>query len=226
MKKVKFSFLNLASRTFPASAQTYLSVSSSTSKISEPISSTKGITWVLQHGGLLLHTSMPPTFFSQDLFSDVDCFKSLYWICYNIFSVFCFVFFWPRGMWDLCSPNRDPTHTPCIWSWSLNLWTVGEVPHTFHAFVLSSTCRKCWFCLICYLPPFLDSALDGTSLWSLPWSLCLKWSPHSLNFHSISLVIHSVTPWILGRDAGVCTLFPFLDCEFIEAWIIFVFYHP
>ena len=22
--------------------------------------------------------------------------------------------FWPRGMWDLCSPTRDQTQTPCL----------------------------------------------------------------------------------------------------------------
>ena len=26
--------------------------------------------------------------------------------------------FWPRGMWDLSSPSRDRTHTPCIGRWN------------------------------------------------------------------------------------------------------------
>ena len=36
--------------------------------------------------------------------------------------------FWPWGMWDLSSPPRDQTHTPCIEKWSLNHWTSSEVP--------------------------------------------------------------------------------------------------
>ena len=41
-------------------------------------------------------------------------FLSLYWICYNIASVFYVLFFWPRVMWDLSSPTRDRNCTPCI----------------------------------------------------------------------------------------------------------------
>ena len=31
-------------------------------------------------------------------------------------------------MWDLSSPARDRTHTPCIGKQSLNHWTTSEVP--------------------------------------------------------------------------------------------------
>ena len=45
---------------------------------------------------------------------------------------YCFFFyvlvFWPRGMWDLSSPTRDRTLTPCIGRQSLNHWTTREVP--------------------------------------------------------------------------------------------------
>ena len=45
---------------------------------------------------------------------------------------YCFFFyvlvFWPRGMWDLSSPTRDQTLTPCIGRRSLNHWTAREVP--------------------------------------------------------------------------------------------------
>ena len=41
-----------------------------------------------------------------------------------------FWFLWPWGMWDLCSPTRDWTHTPCIERWSLNHWTSRKVPCT------------------------------------------------------------------------------------------------
>ena len=37
-------------------------------------------------------------------FFDVDHFKSLYW-----------VFFWPRGMWDLNFLASDQLQIPCIW---------------------------------------------------------------------------------------------------------------
>ena len=37
------------------------------------------------------------------------------------------VFFWPRGLWDLSSPTRDWTCTPCIGRWNLRLWTTREV---------------------------------------------------------------------------------------------------
>ena len=40
---------------------------------------------------------------------------------------FCLFVFWPRGMWDLSSPTRDQTLTPCIGRWSLNCWAAWEV---------------------------------------------------------------------------------------------------
>ena len=39
-------------------------------------------------------------------------FKSLYWICYNIASISCFVFFWSWVMWNLSSPTSDWTRSP------------------------------------------------------------------------------------------------------------------
>ena len=50
-----------------------------------------------------------------------------------------FLFFWPWGMWDLRSPTRDQTCTPCIGRWSPNHWTTREVPGpTLLATALSS----------------------------------------------------------------------------------------
>ena len=74
-----------------------------------------------------------PLFFSKDFFFfDVDQFsKSLYWIYYNKYCfgfMFCFVLFWPQGMWDLSSPTRNWTCTPCIWRWSLNHWASSGIP--------------------------------------------------------------------------------------------------
>ena len=49
------------------------------------------------------------TFFFK-FFFNVDHFKSLYWICYNITSALCFEFL-PWGMRKLSSQTRDWTHT-------------------------------------------------------------------------------------------------------------------
>ena len=52
---------------------------------------------------------------------------------------FCFMVFWPRGMWDLGSLTRDPTHMPCTGRQSLNHWTTRKIPtYNFNLHVLSS----------------------------------------------------------------------------------------
>ena len=51
----------------------------------------------------------------------------------TLLLLFYVLVFWPRGIWDLSSPTRDRTHTPCIGRQSLNQWTAREVsryPHT------------------------------------------------------------------------------------------------
>ena len=45
---------------------------------------------------------------------------------WQYFVCFMFWFFWPRSIWDLSSPTRDP-HTPCIGRQSLNYRTTREV---------------------------------------------------------------------------------------------------
>ena len=42
--------------------------------------------------------------------------------------LFWVLIFWPRGMWELSSPTRDGTSTPCIGKQNLNHWTSREVP--------------------------------------------------------------------------------------------------
>ena len=42
--------------------------------------------------------------------------------------LFIFCLFWPWVLWDLSSPTRDWTRTPCIGGWILNHWTTKEVP--------------------------------------------------------------------------------------------------
>ena len=64
--------------------------------------------------------------------------KSFFFLMWTIFKVFIelvtilllfyVLVFWPRGMWDLTSPTRDRTLTPCIGRLSLNHWTAREVP--------------------------------------------------------------------------------------------------
>ena len=49
----------------------------------------------------------------------------------TILLLFYVLVFWPRGMWDLSSPTRDRTYTPCIGRRSLNHWTAREVPIYF-----------------------------------------------------------------------------------------------
>ena len=36
--------------------------------------------------------------------------------------------FWPQDIWDLISPTRDQTCTPCIGRQNLNHWITREVP--------------------------------------------------------------------------------------------------
>jgi len=64
--------------------------------------------------------------FSFKIF-DVERFWSLYWICYNIASIWYFALLGAWGMWDPSSVTRDWTHTPCIGRWSLNHWTTKDV---------------------------------------------------------------------------------------------------
>ena len=59
---------------------------------------------------------------------------------------YCFCFyvsvFWPGDFWDLSSPNRDRTHTPCIGRWSLNCWTPQASLNT-HCFKIEKTPGVC-----------------------------------------------------------------------------------
>ena len=59
----------------------------------------------------------------------------LMWTIFKVFIEFVtilFLFyalvFWLWGMWDLTSPTRNWTCTPCIGRWSPNHWTAREVP--------------------------------------------------------------------------------------------------
>ena len=61
---------------------------------------------------LLAHASVP-SWLKDDFFFNMDHFQSLYWICYNIASVFLlmFLFFGYQALGGLCSLTRDWTRT-------------------------------------------------------------------------------------------------------------------
>ena len=69
-------------------------------------------------------------------------FLSLYWICYNIVSVFCFGFLAMRhvGSW---------TCTPCFGERSLNSWTTREVLVFFPLSFLFLPPLPSFICLLC-----------------------------------------------------------------------------
>ena len=66
----------------------------------------------------------------------VFCFVKIFFLMWTIFKVFieCVTILllfsvsisWPRGTWDLSSPTRDRTCTPCTERWSPNHWTARE----------------------------------------------------------------------------------------------------
>ena len=65
-------------------------------------------------------------FFKDFFFWCGPVLKSLLNFLQYCFS-FMFLVFWRRGVWDLSSPTRDRTRTPCIGRWSLHHWAAREV---------------------------------------------------------------------------------------------------
>ena len=55
----------------------------------------------------------------------------------TILLLFYVLVFWPPGMWDLSSPTRDRTRTPCTGRGSLNHWAAREVPTRHILFFLN-----------------------------------------------------------------------------------------
>ena len=60
---------------------------------------------------------------------------TIMWTIFKVFNLlqccFCFkfwFFFWPWSMWDLSSPTKVRTPTPCTGRQSLNRWTAEEAP--------------------------------------------------------------------------------------------------
>ena len=94
----------------------------------------------------------------------LDCYIALYsfyflsciffvmWTIFKVFIEFVTILllfyvlvFWPQGMWDLSSPTRDRTHTPCIGRQSLNHWTTSEVPALYSLLPVSYHFHYCSF---------------------------------------------------------------------------------
>ena len=74
----------------------------------------------------------------------LDAFLNIFFLMWTTFKVFIefvtilllfyVLVFCPRGMWDLSSPARDRTCTPCIGRECLNHWTAREGPKVLDAF--------------------------------------------------------------------------------------------
>ena len=84
------------------------------------------------HRGSLAAETSPPCpphqfYFKIFFFSMWTIFK-VFIEFVTILLLFYVLVFWSRGMWDLSSPTRDRTRTPCIGRQSLNHWTAREVP--------------------------------------------------------------------------------------------------
>ena len=85
-----------------------------------------------------LHLEGPHSWFNTLQLPSWNFFLKIFFLMWTIFKViiefvtilllFYVLVFWPWGMWDLSSPTRDQTHTPCIGKRSLNHWTAREVP--------------------------------------------------------------------------------------------------
>ena len=78
-------------------------------------------------GGFL---TTAPTGKSQRFFWCGPFLKSL--SLFTVLLLFYVLVLWPRDMWALSSLTRDWTCTPCIGRWSLNHWTVREIPSFFN----------------------------------------------------------------------------------------------
>ena len=107
----------------------------------------------------------------------------------TILLLFYVLVFWPRGMWDLSSPTRDQTHTPCIGRRSLNNWTTREIPkYSFYLTPVDS-----FFCFF--------------------GSHCNMWVVNSTTYSSLFLVpsstpfiTHCWPPSLMGDDLLTCFL--------------------
>ena len=106
--------------------------------------------WLRLHKHLLLRPLFF-FFFSRFLFWCGPFFKGF--IVTILFLFYVFVF-WPCSVWDLSSPTRDWTHTPCIGRQSLNHCTARKIPPLLEV---------CWALPLVYWDKILSFCFGGWS---------------------------------------------------------------
>ena len=123
------------------------------------------------------------------------------WTIFKVFTeflVFYVLAFWLRGMWDLSSPTRDRTHTPCIGRQSLNHRTTREVPK-FFLYVPTSCLFKD------FTPPILP--------FSPPSSFFPPQPDHPYQHKNMLLKNHAIISSVLKKNTSLdphscCQLLP------------------
>ena len=86
----------------------------------------------------------------------------------TIVFLFYVLAFWLWGMWDLSSPTRDWTQTPCTGRSSLNHWTAREVLHFFI------------FIFIAFAFGVISKTITKTDVTGVPWFQVLHLSLSSI----------------------------------------------
>ena len=147
--------------------------------------------------GLCLHFFL--SFFFFKIFFGVDNYflKTLLNLLQYCFC-FTFWFIWPCDMWDLSSPTRNWTCTPCTGRQSLNHWTTREVPlSAFHLEKKPESLRVATGSG----PPSPPSTQAGLSA---PWT---RWSRSHLR--TCASTVH--LPW--DMSPVTCEAPPFGSCS-------------
>ena len=128
-------------------------------------------------------------------------------------SVFC-----PWSMWDLNSPTRDQTHTPCMGRCSRNHWTAREVPSQ-PFLILSFLIYKMGTCRV----PCSEGPCEGEESRCVT-VLCTQWALNPWE-SSVSLLLLLFQGWafvtiqIAGgqcREIKVCFCFLFFPLGIIR----------
>ena len=107
-------------------------------------------------------------------------FLSLYWICYNIASILCFLAMRHYGI-ILTNRSKDRTHMPCIGRWSLRHWTAREIPTL-------SVCKrlKSWCYVISFQQYVPSSPWLHVEIFQRGFKSNDGWGPHSGNLILLS----------------------------------------
>ena len=107
-------------------------------------------------------------------------FLSLYWICYNIASILCFLAMRHSGI-ILTNRSKDRTHMPCIGRWSLRHWTAREIPTL-------SVCKrlKSWCYVISFQQYVPSSPWLHVEIFQRGFKSNDGWGPHSGNLILLS----------------------------------------